>query len=90
MKILDACCGGKMFWYEKHLEFVDFQDNRELQTELCDGRIFSVEPDFIGDVNNKQKEELERAVNNVIQSWIDKHGLNINAFLVEDVEQVKV
>lgn len=50
MKILDACCGGKMFWYEKNLEFVDFQDNRELQTELCDGRIFSVEPDFIGDV----------------------------------------
>lgn len=42
MKILDACCGGKMFWYEKNLEFVDFQDNRELQTELCDGRIFSV------------------------------------------------
>lgn len=36
MKILDACCGGKMFWYEKNLEFVDFQDNRELQTELCD------------------------------------------------------
>lgn len=24
-----------------------------------------------------------------IHSWIDKHGLNINAFLVEDVEQVK-
>lgn len=36
MKILDACCGGKMFWYEKDLDFVDFQDNRELQTELCD------------------------------------------------------
>lgn len=50
MKILDACCGGKMFWYEKNLEFVDFQDNRELQTELCDGRKFSVKPDFIGDV----------------------------------------
>lgn len=45
MKILDACCGGKMFWYEKNLEFVDFQDNRELQAELCDGRTFSVEPD---------------------------------------------
>lgn len=49
MKILDACCGGKMFWYEKNLDFVDFQDNRELQTELCDGRKFSVKPDFIGD-----------------------------------------
>lgn len=24
------------------------------------------------------------------QGWIDKHGLNINAFLVTDVEQVKV
>lgn len=46
MKILDACCGGKMFWYEKDLDFVDFQDNRELQTELCDGRIFSVKPDL--------------------------------------------
>lgn len=50
MKILDACCGGKMFWYEKDLDFVDFQDNRELHTELCDGRIFSMEPDFIGDI----------------------------------------
>lgn len=20
MKILDACCGGKMFWYEKDLD----------------------------------------------------------------------
>lgn len=39
MKILDACCGGKMFWYEKDLDFVDFQDNRELQTELCDSQM---------------------------------------------------
>lgn len=37
-----------------------------------------------------KQEKLECAVNNVIQNWIDKHGLNINAFLVEDVEQVKV
>ena len=45
---------------------------------------------FLEDVNSKQKEELERAINKVIQRWIDKHGLNINAFLVENVEQVKV
>ena len=45
---------------------------------------------FLEDVNSKQKEELERAINKVIQRWIDKHGLNINAFLVEDVEQEKV
>ena len=45
---------------------------------------------FLENVNSKQKEELERAINKVIQRWIDKHGLNINAFLVENVEQVKV
>lgn len=36
MKILDGCCGGKMFWYEKDLDFVDFQDNRELQVNCGD------------------------------------------------------
>lgn len=32
MKILDACCGGKMFWYEKDLDFVTFQDVRTGKT----------------------------------------------------------
>lgn len=45
---------------------------------------------FLEDVNSKQKEELERAINKVIQNWFDKYNLNINAFLIEDVEQVKV
>lgn len=45
---------------------------------------------FLEGVDNDEKEKLECAVNNVIQGWIDKHGLNINAFLVEDVEQVKI
>lgn len=45
---------------------------------------------FLEDVNSKQKEELEHNINKVIQNWLDKHGLNINAFLVEDVEQEKV
>ena len=52
MKILDACCGGKMFWYEKDLDFVDFQDNRELQTELCDGRKLEIKPSLMGDVTD--------------------------------------
>lgn len=64
MKILDACCGGKMFWYEKDLDFVDFQDNRELQTELCDGRKFSVKPDFIGDVTKMDMPEWTVFVKN--------------------------
>ena len=34
MKILDACCGGKMFWYEKDLPMVTFQDIRAGVGEL--------------------------------------------------------
>ena len=45
---------------------------------------------FLEDVNSKQKEELEHNINKVIQNWLDKHNLNVNAFLTEDVEQVKV
>lgn len=34
MKILDACCGGKVFWYEKDLPMVTFQDIRAGVGEL--------------------------------------------------------
>ena len=47
--ILDACCGGRMFYFDKHDPRVLFQDIRREETTLCDGRIFSVEPDVIGD-----------------------------------------
>lgn len=47
--ILDVCCGGKMFYFDKHDERVLFQDIRKIDTTLCDGRHFSVEPDVVGD-----------------------------------------
>lgn len=47
--ILDACCGGKMFYFNKHDERVLFQDIRKMDTILCDGRHFSVEPDVLAD-----------------------------------------
>lgn len=47
--ILDACCGGKMFYFDKHDPRVLFQDIRKIETTLCDGRSFKVEPDIIGD-----------------------------------------
>lgn len=37
--ILDACCGGKMFYFDKHDERVLFQDIRKVSTHLCDGRL---------------------------------------------------
>lgn len=47
--ILDACCGGKMFYFDKNDPRVLFQDIRTEETTLCDGRSFKVEPDIIGD-----------------------------------------
>lgn len=47
--ILDACCGGKMFYFDKNDPRVLFQDIREVETTLCDGRKFEVKPDVIGD-----------------------------------------
>lgn len=47
--ILDACCGGKMFYFDKNDPRVLFQDIRCEETTLCDGRKFSVTPDIVGD-----------------------------------------
>ncbi|MCR1287886.1 class I SAM-dependent methyltransferase [Shouchella clausii] len=48
-KILDACCGSRMFWFDKSHEDAIYMDNRELSTTLCDGRTLEVKPDVLGD-----------------------------------------
>lgn len=55
--ILDACCGGKMFYFDKNDSRVLFQDIREVETTLCDGRPFEVKPDVVGDFRNMQYED---------------------------------
>lgn len=50
--ILDACCGGKMFYFDKDDSRVLFQDIRQIETQLCDGRIFKVSPDILADFTN--------------------------------------
>lgn len=50
--ILDACCGGKMFYFDKQDERVLFQDIRDIETTLCDGRHFEVKPDVQADFTN--------------------------------------
>lgn len=47
--ILDACCGGRMFYFDKHDSRVLFQDIRDIETTLCDGRHFEVKPDIQAD-----------------------------------------
>lgn len=48
-QILDVCCGGKMFYFDKNDPRVLFCDNRRFETLLCDGRHFEVNPDIVCD-----------------------------------------
>lgn len=50
--ILDACCGSKMFWFDKHHPEVLFSDIRQEEYILCDGRNLEVNPDVIEDFRN--------------------------------------
>ena len=48
-RILDACCGSKMFWFDKQYEDALYMDNRQLSEKLSDGRTLNVNPDIIAD-----------------------------------------
>jgi len=51
-RILDACCGSKMFWENKENPDVVFIDNRQFEDTLCDGRKLIVSPDIKADFRN--------------------------------------
>lgn len=51
-RILDACCGSKMFWFDKNNKNTIYMDNRELTDILCDGRTLKIKPDVVGDFRN--------------------------------------
>ncbi|WP_330694381.1 SAM-dependent methyltransferase [Lachnoclostridium sp.] len=55
--ILDACCGSRMFWFDKQNENVVFMDNRTLEDTLCDGRSLEVKPDVVADFRNMPFED---------------------------------
>ena len=48
-RILDPCCGSRMFWFDKNNPDVEFCDKRELHTTLCDGRSLDIKPDTFAD-----------------------------------------
>ena len=47
--ILDACCGSRMFWFDRRHPDVVFMDRREETHTLCDGRTLEIKPDVVGD-----------------------------------------
>lgn len=43
--ILDACCGSRMFWFDKKDNRAVFNDIRRESYVLCDGRDLIIDPD---------------------------------------------
>lgn len=50
--ILDACCGSRMFWFDKSNPNVLFADIRTESHILCDGRKLEIQPDIEMDFRN--------------------------------------
>ena len=53
--ILDACCGSRMFWFDKHNPLVLFVDKRSETLTAKDKdriRTIDVKPDVIADFTN--------------------------------------
>lgn len=46
-----------MFYFDKNDPRVLFQDIREIETKLCDGRKFEIKPDVIGDFRSMEFED---------------------------------
>lgn len=49
MKILDACCGSRMFWFDKMNPYTTYMDIREEYEELGSGHKINVSPNVVGD-----------------------------------------
>ena len=56
-RVLDACCGSRMFWFDKDHEDVVYMDNRQISEELCDGRQLIVSPDVVADFRDMPFED---------------------------------
>ncbi len=49
-RVIDACCGSKMFYFDKHNPDVEFCDIRQLpRTEYYPGRYIEISPDTVCD-----------------------------------------
>ena len=48
-KVLDACCGSRMFWFDKNNPITTYMDKRQYYEELDTGHIINVDPDVLAD-----------------------------------------
>ncbi|MFL2133037.1 SAM-dependent methyltransferase [Desemzia sp. FAM 23990] len=48
-RVLDPCCGSRMFHFDKQNEDILFMDNRTYYEELETGHVVNISPDVVGD-----------------------------------------
>lgn len=48
-RVLDPCCGSRMFWFDREHPDAIFGDKRREEHILCDGRTLRIEPDVLMD-----------------------------------------
>lgn len=56
-RVLDACCGSRMFWFDKENKDVVFMDKRKEYEELSTGHVINVNPDVVGDFRDMPFED---------------------------------
>jgi SAM-dependent methyltransferase len=48
-RVLDPCCGSRMFWFDPQNPDILFGDKRKEDHTLCDGRALRIDPDIVLD-----------------------------------------
>jgi len=95
-RILDACCGSRMFWFDKENENTLFMDNREIDDTLCDGRKLEVKPDIVADFRDMPFDDNSfylvvfdppHLINAGDESWLAKKYGKLDELWTIDIKQ---
>ena len=95
-KILDACCGSRMFWFNKENPDVTFMDCRQYFEKLPTGHVINVNPDIVADFRDMPFEDDEfdmvvfdppHLIHAGESSWLAKKYGRLDELWPEDIRQ---
>lgn len=95
-RILDACCGSRMFWFDKENPIVTYMDIRQEYEELETGHVVNVNPDIVGDFRDMPFEsntfdmvvfDPPHLIHAGENSWLAKKYGKLDELWPEDIRQ---